>query len=707
MERRTWFCDLNGLFHCSLPLLFALVTGLVLPGCVRGEDKATPQSAKESTVDDDSTNDEIAEEGAVPENPVPGRFPAPSLDGGKSWLNTSGEISLKDLKGKIVLLDFWTFCCINCMHILPDLKYLEHKYSKDLVVIGVHSAKFDNEKDTENIRRAILRYEIEHPVINDANMTVWQKFNVHSWPTLVVIDPEGKYCGHLSGEGNREVLDKLIGAMIKYHRAKGTLDETPVQFGLERNKVKAGALKFPGKILADEAGKRLFISDSNHNRIVIAGVDGNVEAVIGSGAIGKQDGDYATATFDHPQGMALVGDQLYVADTENHLLRQVDLKAKTVTTLAGTGHQSHNRALDGGRLRETALNSPWDLVYVNDKLYIAMAGPHQIWVMDPAKKTIQPYAGSGREDILNGSLGDCALAQPSGIVTDGQFLYVVDSEGSAVRKVPLDHSKKVSTIVGASDLPQGRTLFEFGDVDGIGANARLQHPLGIAIRGENLFVADSYNHKIKQVSLADKSSKTVLGNGSAGNKLSPPQFSEPAGLAFLGDNLYIADTNNHRICVVDTKSKEMKEFVLNGLQPPPATEAAPPAMAGKTIKLPLQKVKGGEALKLEFHLKLPEGFKLNPESPAAVKISAKGDLLAAGDLGTRREAQKDGEILSISTPLAQSMGKSEVNVELTFTYCRNGVGGVCKLGKLQWTFPLEVSAGGKRDQVVLEANLAK
>ena len=243
-----------------------------------------------------------------PPNPFPRRFKAPELDGGNGWLNTSGEITLKDLRGKVVLLDFWTFCCINCMHVLPDLAYLEKKYDKQLVVIGVHSAKFENEKETENIRRAIVRYEISHPVINDSDMTVWRKFNVQSWPTLVLIDPEGYYCGSISGEGNREGLDAVIEKVVAYHKHKKTLDETPVRFDLEREKAKPTPLKFPGKVLADEAGRRLFISDSNHNRIVIAGLDGKLVNVIGTGAIGKTDGAFDKATFDHPQGMALVGE---------------------------------------------------------------------------------------------------------------------------------------------------------------------------------------------------------------------------------------------------------------------------------------------------------------------------------------------------------------------------------------------------------------
>ena len=266
--------------------------------------KETKPAAKKSADNAKDDDKETEPEKKGLENPFPRRFKlsGDELSGGVEWLNTSGEIELKDLRGKVVLLDFWTYCCINCMHILPDLKFLEHKYPKELVVIGVHSAKFDNEKDSENIRRAALRYEIEHPIVNDAEMKIWRGFGVRAWPTIGLIDPEGYFCGVASGEGNRELLDEVIAKLIAYHRAKGTLDETPVQFDLERNRVKPDALRFPGKVLADEASDRLYITDSNHNRIVITSLEGKLIDVIGNGTAGSTDGNYKTATFFRPQG---------------------------------------------------------------------------------------------------------------------------------------------------------------------------------------------------------------------------------------------------------------------------------------------------------------------------------------------------------------------------------------------------------------------
>ena len=422
--------------------------------------------------------------------------PAPELDGGVAWLNTASPIKLKDLRGKIVVLDFWTFCCINCIHTLPDLANLEKKYANQVVVIGVHSAKFDGEKDSEAIRKAILRYEITHPVVNDAHQIIWNAYEASSWPTLVLIDPEGNLVARGSGEGLYEALDVNIQRLIKEHRAKKTLNEKPMKFELARfSETGASPLYFPGKVLADAAGKRLFISDSTHHRIVVTDLTGKNIAVAGAGQAGADDGAFDKARFNDPQGLALDGDTLYVADRKNNLIRALDLKAKTVQTVAGDGSQGEDREYDGPALK-AGLNSPWDLLLHDGQLYVAMAGFHQLWKMDLAKGVIRPYAGTGMENIRDGGLSSACFAQPSGLATDGKMLYVADSEVSAVRAVPLGGEGKVKTIVG-----QG--LFEFGDLDGTGDEVRLQHALGVAYHDGKLYVADTYNSKIKVLDPAD------------------------------------------------------------------------------------------------------------------------------------------------------------------------------------------------------------
>ncbi len=321
--------------------------------------------------------------------------------------------------------------------------------------------------------------------------------------------------------------------------------------------------------MADAQSNRLFISDSNHNRIVATTLQGKLIDIIGNGKIGATDGDYQSASFDHPQGMELVGEMLYVADTENHLLRVIDLKKKTVNTLAGTGRQARTRG-KGGELLKTALNSPWALSNFQGTLYIAMAGPHQLWKHKIGSSTIELFAGSGREDIVDGSLFGSALAQPSGITSNSRSLYFVDSEGSAVRKIDFGPPAKVTTIAGPHNLPNGRALFEFADLDGKGESARFQHPLGIVYHNDRLYVADSYNHKIRVVDLKTAEVSTFLGTGKAGKSLekNAVQFSEPAGLSLANDQLYIADTNNHRVVIVNLKDKSARELKIDGLNAP-------------------------------------------------------------------------------------------------------------------------------------------
>ena len=495
-------------------------------------------------------------------DPVEDRVKAPELDGGIAWLNTASPIKLKDLRGKIVLLDFWTLCCINCIHTMPDLAKLEKKYANQLVVIGVHSPKFDTEKETNSIRKAILRYEIQHPVVNDADMKIWRRYDAHSWPTLVLIDPEGNYLGTASGEGNFEVLDRVIGKLVEAARKKKTLDEKPLRFDSAQFRDRPDTpLYFPGKVLADAKGNRLFISDSTHHRIVITDLNGKKIAIAGMGHPGKADGPFAQAQFDDPQGLALSADgtTLYVADRRNHLIRSLDLKNQTVARLAGTGEQDRERS-EGGSALQRGLNSPWDLYLEGETLYVAMAGHHQIWALDLKAGRIEVYAGDGRENIKDGPLYAARFAQPSGLTSDGTNLYVADCEVSGVRQVPLGGKGRVETLVGTG-------LFDFGDQDGIGRDAQLQHAIGITYHDGKLYMADTYNSKIKEIDLKTREVKTFLGGKGEQGWFVGPLFNEPAGLTYAAGKLYVADTNAHRIRVVDLKTKAVSTLRLEGVEP--------------------------------------------------------------------------------------------------------------------------------------------
>lgn len=466
---------------------------------------------------------------------------APEFPDGLVWLNIDRPLRLgEELRGQVVVLDFWTYCCINCLDVIPNLARLEEKYRHDPVAfIGVHSNKYDNEANPANVAQAILRHGITHPVVVDNEHLIWGMYGVSAWPTLVVIDSAGYVIAVWSGEGHSEELDRLIAGLLELGRTNGTLAAEPVATRPLQMAEPDSGLLFPGKVLADPAGRRLFIADSGHHRILITDYDGKLLGVAGSGVAGLQDGPAEDARFRNPQGMALFGDTLYVADTENHAVRQIDLASFHVPTAAGNGMIGYDRR-GGHRGRDQVLNSPWDVAFLDGLLYIALAGLHQVWTHDPQTQVTGVKIGTGRENIADNAARKSALAQPSGLSAANGLLYIADSETSAIRRFD-PRADAVRTIV-------GKGLFVFGDVDGPVDTALLQHPLGVAARGNDLFVADSYNHKIRHIDLTSGLVRSVVGEGVPGAERDGTLLLyEPGGLSLDGGELFIADTNNHRI----------------------------------------------------------------------------------------------------------------------------------------------------------------
>jgi DNA-binding beta-propeller fold protein YncE len=417
------------------------------------------------------------------------------------------------------------------------------KYAQELVVVGVHAGKFIAERVTENIRTATRRLGIAHPVVNDRHFRTWRAYGVQAWPTVVLLSPDGQYIGQHSGEFAFEQFDQIIGTMVQAYRQEGLLAEGPLHFPADPDTKPPSILRFPGKVLADPEGGRLFISDTANNRVLVTQVSGDgtearVTSVIGSGEAGFRDGTFAEAQLDHPEGMSRQGDTLYIADTENHSIRAANLADGTLDTIAGTGEIGYRRA--GGVGREVALNSPWDLLESDNYLYIAMAGAHQVWRMVLSTGRVEPFVGNGRENIDDGPNKNATLAQPSGLTTDEQRLYFADSESSAVRAADFSPDGYTQTLVGTG-------LFDFGDKDGPALQAKLEHCLGVAYHEGAIYIADTYNNKIKRLDLGTKDVRTVLDSGEAS------EMYEPGGLSVWngedGARLYIADTNNHRVLV--------------------------------------------------------------------------------------------------------------------------------------------------------------
>ncbi|MEP6741757.1 MAG: hypothetical protein ABJB61_04600, partial [bacterium] len=540
--------------------------------------------------------------------------------------------------------------------------------------------------------------EIEHPVYNDAEFKVWQNYAVRAWPTQYLIDPAGYIIGRVEGEGNAEILDQTIAKTVAEFRKRGELNEEPLKLTLERAKVGDLPLAFPGKILADAKNDRLFIADSNHNRIVVTRLDGTFLETIGSGERGSADGTFDKATFYRPQGMALDGDNLYVADTENHLVRLVNLKTKMVQAAAGTGQQSRDYFLKGPA-RTISLSSPWDLQLVGRQLFITMAGMHQIWKLDLDKNEVSTFAGSGREARQDGPLLDAGFAQPSGITVEGKKLYVADSESNIIRAIDIA-SGQVKTLVGGD-------LFEFGDVDGSGDGVRLQHPLGVFAYGDKVLIADTYNHKIKELDPQARTVKTFLGTGKPGQTDgSTAGFYEPGGLSVANGKLYIADTNNHAVRVVDLKTKQTSTLNIKGLQPPTSTVANgsnenEPGPNAEEAKLATQTLRAASDAALLVQVELPAGYHLNPAAPQRYRVSVESGTKQLGLISEShpgvigREKVVSVSSKSLTLPLripfrTYEPGAGALRVQLTLFYCREDNTGVCRIKTLVWSAPVEV-----------------
>jgi thiol-disulfide isomerase/thioredoxin len=650
---------------------------------------------------------------------LPARIAAPSLSGGGEWINTSESLDLPELRGKFVVLDFWTYCCINCMHVLPELKKLEEEFPQHVVVIGVHSAKFQTERDAQNVLEAVERYGIEHPVVNDPRQVLWSKYAVDTWPSLRVIDPEGQIVAHHKGEFTAEMLAQFLRKAIPVYRKKKVLDETPIRFDAARPARKERPLLYPGKVLADAESGRLFVADTGHNRIVVAKLTGEVQELIGNGAQGHEDGPFEQATFDHPQGLALKGDMLYVADTQNHMLRKVDLKNRRVTTLAGTGEQSRVPIMRSAvRPLGVKLASPWDLWVHGNDLYIAMAGTHQIWLMSLDTGSIGPFAGNAVEDIIDGPAlpprvslaGYASFAQPSGLASDGVNLFIADSEGSSIRAVPMRAKADVTTLLGTAGLPAQR-LFTFGDRDGVVGQALLQHPLGVAYRDKKVYIADTYNSKIKELDLKLATVRTIAGDGRAGSSVT--RFDEPGGLSIAGDQIFVADTNNHAIRMIDlAQDITIKPLELKGLRPPlvAAKPIAPPAPSGKRLAFKTTMIKPeDEQLKVAIDLALPPDFKLNPDAPLRYFVHAVGNepLVSSSATGKWLDVEGRESEFEISLPLQSPSAAGPLTISLAYYYCRSGATGICKAGEITWTGRIMLSDKAVEERLELKHMVGK
>lgn len=600
------------------------------------------------------------------------------------WLNTSRPLTAEDLQGRIILLDFWTLGCINCMDIIPDLKALEEKFGPDITVIGIHSAKFANEKDTENIRNAVLRYELAHPVVNDANFLIWNTFGVHAWPTLVLISPTGEVASTYAGEGNKAALENDIRTLEA--RYKGNIVTTPLPIQLESYKQPQTLLRFPGKVSRYTGNNNsLLVSDSGNNRLLLIGSEDNkIITQIGSGTQGFKDGTFETAQFNHPEGTASLqnksGSLIYIADTNNHALRVADMTARTVTTIAGTGSQGQflNDKHDINALK-TPLSSPWDITFYPDDnhLAIAMTGAHQLWSYDVPHHTLSLLAGNGEESMDDGIYPHNSLAQPSGLFAQDGKLYFTDAESSALRVLTGDGN--VTTLI-------GKGLFDFGYKEGGRADALLQHCSAVTGNSDNLYVADTYNHSIRRFELKSQTLYNYAGHdvrGSQDSTLASASFNEPTGITLVGDTLYVADTNNHRLRAIDMKTAMVRTLgEVPAAATPASSDSTGPNLATLTFAVAAHKP-------IDVNLDLKPGWHINDTAPS--QLSFKGNNKAPL-MSFSRDLLMSGHI-----QLPKLAAKRSYHLEGTLYFCEDKAGSLCMIK----SFDVTLTTKGKHKTVTL------
>ena len=596
------------------------------------------------------------------------RVRAPELVGAGGWLNTGGvTLSMAELRGKIVLLDFWTFCCINCLHVIDELRPLEAKYTQGpdavAVLIGVHSPKFVHEADHAAVAAAVERYDVDHPVLDDPNLTTWDAYTARAWPTLVVVDPEGYVAAHLSGEGHAHGLETLIDDLVREHDAKGTLRRGDAPF-VPPLAHEPTALRFPGKAIALPDGA-LLVSDSGHHSLAVVEPDlTTVRLRIGDGVRGLVDGPPATARFSEPQGLcrlpadvaAAVGYDIVVADTVNHALRGLRLDDWSVTTIAGTGHPRLT-ALDPGTYpaSEIDLSSPWDVGWLASQraVIVAMAGTHQLAAFDPVTSQLALFAGTGHEGLVDGPLDTAWFAQSSGLAVDGDRLWVADSETSSIRSID---AEAVQTAIG-----QG--LFAFGHRDGDAAQALLQHPLGVtALPDGSIAIADTYNGAIRRYEPQTKTVSTIATG-----------LAEPSDAVVAGDRLIVVESAAHRLTAIGLAAKyldvEQREY---------ATRRTPIDVSAD----------GDFALRVAFSPPAGQHFddRDGPASRLAVEASPPGLLMAGTGTGTTLER---------TLVFARDVTAGVLHVTVRAATCDDDdEHAACHIHQQDWGIPVQVTPSG-------------
>ncbi|MEU6015401.1 NHL domain-containing thioredoxin family protein [Streptomyces sp. NPDC047515] len=588
------------------------------------------------------------------------RVRAPELIGKGGWLNTGDQqYTLADLRGRIVILDFWTFCCVNCLHVLDELRELEEKHRDTVVIIGVHSPKFVHEAEHQAVVDAVERYEVHHPVLDDPELATWKQYAVRAWPTLVVIDPEGYVVAQHAGEGHAHAIEKLVEELEAEHEAKGTLRRGDGPYVAPEPV--ATHLRFPGKALLLPDGGFL-VSDTTRHRLVEIEPDGEtVRRHVGTGDRGFTDGGPDEARFSEPQGLAVLPDgRIAVADTVNHAVRALDLTTGITTTLAGTGRQWWQGSPTAGPAREVDLSSPWDVAWFADRLWIAMAGVHQMWTYDPGTGTVRVAAGTTNEGLVDGPADEAWFAQPSGLAAsaDGERLWVADSETSALRYVERDATGfAVRTAVGTG-------LFDFGHRDGGADQALFQHPLGVtALPDGAVAVCDTYNHALRRYDPVSGEVTTLA-----------TDLREPSDAVLVDGDLVVVESARHRLTRLRLPEEAVRVADRAHRTQRAATEIAP------------------GTLRLDVVFQAPAGQKLDTRYGPSTRL-----LVSATPPELLAEGSGPGTDLFRDLVLADGVTEGVLHVSAMAASCDDDPANeypACHVHQQDWGVPVRVSAEG-------------
>ncbi|WP_405600013.1 redoxin domain-containing protein [Streptomyces sp. NBC_01410] len=588
------------------------------------------------------------------------RVRAPELVGKGGWLNTGGkELTLADLRGKCIVVDFWTFCCINCLHVLDELRELEEKHRDTVVIIGVHSPKFVHEAEHQAVVDAVERYQVHHPVLDDPELATWKQYAVRAWPTLVVIDPEGYVVAQHAGEGHAHAIEKLVEELEAEHVAKGTLRRGDGPYVAPEPV--ATHLRFPGKVLVLPDGGFLVSDTTRHQLVRLAADAETVVQRYGDGERGLVDGSPERARFSEPQGLALLpGGRVVVADTVNHALRVLDLENGETTTVAGTGRQWWQGSPANGPARDVDLSSPWDVAWWQGEVWIAMAGVHQLWAYDPERGTVRVAAGTTNEGLVDGPVAEAWFAQPSGLAATEERLWVADSETSALRYV--DREGAVHTAVGTG-------LFDFGHRDGAAGQALLQHPLGVtALPDGSVAVSDTYNHALRRYT-------PPVQEGHSGEVTTlATDLREPSDAVLVGEDIVVVESARHRLTRLRLPEEAVRVDAVAHRTQRAATEVA------------------GGKLRLDVVFQAPAGQKLDtrygPSTRLLVSSTPPGLLISGEGAGT--DLARD---LEIDPAVAEGV----LHVSAMAASCDDDPSNeypACHVHQQDWGVPVRVSADG-------------